>query len=64
MERKSTYTVKDIAIGLRVSDQTVRRWIKEKKLRGVRVIRRYIIHDRELRKFLGKGYEGILHDND
>ena len=62
MRKQDTYLVTDIAKGLHVLDQTVRRWIKEKRLSGIKVSYRFLIPDSELRKFLGDGYGDIVHE--
>ena len=63
MNIQSNYSVSDLAKGFHVSDQTVRRWIKEKRLNGIKVSYRFLIPDSELRKFLGDGYSGIMDDS-
>ncbi|WP_407654088.1 helix-turn-helix domain-containing protein [Alicyclobacillus cycloheptanicus] len=42
----------EIAVRLRVSSETVRRWCRSGRLTAYRVGRHYIISERELEKFL------------
>lgn len=47
------YTVAEVAQSLKVTPPTVRKFIKEKRIKAIRVGVPYYITEQELKKFLG-----------
>jgi len=47
------YTVQEVSQALKVSPNTVRKYIKEKRLKAIRVGVPYYITEQEIKKFLG-----------
>lgn len=45
----------EVADSFRVSPHTVRKWVREGKLRPVRICRRLLFHPDELSRFLAEG---------
>jgi len=59
--KQSTYTAEDIASGLQVNVETVRRWLRTGHLKGKKLLQRYIVTDNELQRFLGDDiYAGVI----
>lgn len=48
------YTSKDIATKLKVSEYTVRRWIQEGKLTGLKIGKAYRFTEEDIEKFINK----------
>lgn len=58
---KRTFTVQDIAYVLNLSPQTVYKWVKDGKLRHVRLGRKIVISEKALKEYLGEeNYEEIF----
>ena len=58
------YTITDVATSMHVTPQTVRRWIKEKKIRAQRIGRPILITEKNLRAFLEPSLaNGVTSDN-
>ena len=51
-------TIRDIADRLRMSQKTVRRWIKNEELAAYRLGRQWRISERDLRRFLRDRWHG------
>ena len=49
------YTIKEIKADLKVSDRCVRRWIKDGKLKSIKIQGIVRIKDEEYKRFLGGG---------
>ena len=49
------YTVKEFAELFRRSQRTVYRWIKEERIRTIRVVDGYLIPEKEVRRIQSKG---------
>ena len=60
MMKQRTYTAEDIANGLQMNVETVRRWLRTGHLKGRKLLQKYIITDEELQRFLGDTYTGIV----
>jgi len=52
IEKEKLYTVSEVAEMLKITPQTVRKYIKEKKLKAQRVGRPYLISGTGLKEFL------------
>ena len=62
MLKQTSYTVRELADGLRVDVATIRRWIKDGRIKVHKLVHDYIISDKALQKFLGDGYAGLVDD--
>ena len=60
---KRTYSVQDVAYVLNLSPQTVYKWVKDGKLRAVRLGRKIVISEKALKEYLGEeNYEELFSD--
>jgi excisionase family DNA binding protein len=55
------FNVKGVAELWKVSPHTVRKWVKEGKLRPIRLCRRLLFHPDECARFLAQGEETTSH---
>jgi excisionase family DNA binding protein len=53
-ERERYFTVQQVAERLQVNEQTVRRWLREGALKGVRLAERWRVTDGDVREFIDK----------
>jgi excisionase family DNA binding protein len=49
---KITYTVPEVAKRLQVRDKTVRAWIRDKKIRAIRVGREWRFREEDVQEFM------------
>jgi excisionase family DNA binding protein len=47
------YSVVDLSEMLQVSEKTIRRYIKDGRLKGKKIARKWLIHEDAVRQFLG-----------